>query len=189
MHNDPIIGEMPPLPDTTQLVLPEILPAQPEALKNLLTLCNAMDAALGQKDSLEEQVKANEERIKHLSTKLIPDMMASIGMNEITLVTGRKISIKPDIKANVSKERMAAVLAWLKDKGMDSIAKQYLKVEPQFAEAIEQAGVGFTREATIHPSTLLSFVKEQLAAEDNTNFPRELFGVYEGTKAVTTTTR
>lgn len=177
------------MPDPNQLVMPGVLPEQPETLKTLMTLCNTLDLAVIHKDALEEQVKANNERIQYLATKLIPDMMMSIGMTEVTLSTGRRITLKPDIHASVSKERMAAVLDYLRANNMDSIAKQFIKMDVAFAEAIEQTGMPFTREATIHPSTLLAFVKERLAAEDNATFPRELFGVHEGTKAVTTTTR
>lgn len=178
-----------PLPDPNQLVMPSVLPEQPETLKTLMSLCVALDAAVEYKDKLEDQLKTNGERIQQLATKLIPDLMMSIGMSEVTLSNGRRISLKPDIHASVSKERMAAALAYLRANNMDSIAKQFIKLDVAFAEAIEQTGMPFTREATIHPSTLLAFVKERLAAEDNTTFPRELFGVHEGTKAVTTTTR
>lgn len=180
---------MPPLPDPNQLVMPAVLPEQPETLKTLMTLCTTLDLAVEHKEKLEEQLKANNDRIQHLATKLIPDLMMSIGMSEVTLNTGRRITLKPDIHANVSKDRMAAALAYLRANNMDSIAKQFIKLDVAFAEAIEQTGMPFTREATIHPSTLLAFVKERLAAEDNATFPRELFGVHEGTKAVTTTTR
>ena len=188
MHH-PELGDMPELPDPNQLIMPVVLPEQPETLKTLMSLCVALDAAVEYKDKLEDQLKANNERIQHLATKLIPDMMMSIGMSEVTLNTGRRIALRPDIHTSVSKERMPAALAWLREHNMDSIAKQSIKLDVAFAEAIEQTGLPFTREATIHPSTLLAFVKERLAAEENTTFPRELFGVHEGTKAVTTTTR
>lgn len=180
---------MPQIPDTAQLTMPAVLPEQPETLKILMNLCNALDSLVEYKERLEEKTKEANERIQQLSTKLIPDMMMSIGMSEVTLNTGRRITLKPDIHASVSKERMAYALVWLRNHNMDSIAKQSIKLDVAFAEAIEQTGLPFTREATIHPSTLLAFVKERLAAEDNATFPRELFGVHEGTKAVTTTTR
>ena len=180
---------MPQIPDTNQLTMPAVLPEQPETLKTLMSLCAALDELVAYKEKLEDYLKENSERIQQLSTKLIPDMMMSIGMSEVTLNTGRRIALKPDVHASVSKERMPAALAWLREHNMDSIAKQSIKLDVAFAEAIEQTGLPFTREATIHPSTLLAFVKERLAAEDSSTFPRELFGVHEGTKAVTTTTR
>jgi hypothetical protein len=180
---------MPQIPDTNQLTMPAVLPEQPETLKVLMNLCNALDSLVEYKERLEEKTKEANERIQQLSTKFIPDMMMSIGMSEVTLNTGRRIMLKPDIHTSVSKERMAAALVWLRQHNMDSIAKQFIKLDVAFAEAIEQTGMPFTREATIHPSTLLAFVKERLAAEDSSTFPRELFGVHEGTKAVTTTTR
>jgi hypothetical protein len=187
MH--PEIGEMPKIPDTAQLTMPAVLPEQPETLKTLMALCSTLDELVAYKEKLEDYLKENGERIQQLSTKLIPDMMMSIGMSEVTLNTGRKIALKPDIHTSVSKERMPYALAWLRQHNMDSIAKQSIKLDVAFAEAIEQTGMPFTREATIHPSTLLAFVKERLAADDAATFPRELFGVHEGTKAVTTTTR
>lgn len=166
-------------------------------LDTIVALCQMLASLEDEIAAMEEQMKEKQARIKDLSTRQIPDLMSSIRLTELRLTDGRKIAIRPDILASVSKERMPQVLAWLQAHNAQAIAKQKLMVdindltEPERAaltQAVENLGARPTIDASIHPSTLRSFVKEQLE-QGTPDFPRELFGVHEGSKAVITTGR
>jgi predicted nucleic acid-binding Zn-ribbon protein len=163
-------------------------------LDTVVALCHQLDRYEAEKVKLEEELQKLNGKIKELSTKAIPDMMLSLNLTELRLTNGHKIAVKPDIMASVSKDRMHAVLAWLHAHNAQAIAKQKLVVDisdlsqeavQQIHETVTSYGTSASVDASIHPSTLRAFVKEQL--EQNTpNFPRELFGVHEGSKAVIT---
>ncbi len=166
-------------------------------LDTLVALCKYLAEFEDKKGKLEEELKYVEQRIKDLSTRSIPDLMQAINLTELRLTDGRKIAVRPDIMASVSKERMPQVLAWLHAHNAQAIAKQKLMVDindlPQAAviameDAARALGARPTIDASIHPSTLRAFVKEQLE-QGTPDFPRELFGVHEGSKAVITTGR
>lgn len=164
-------------------------------LDTIVALCQALARLEDEVAAMEEQMKEKQQRIKDLSTRQIPDLMSSIRLTELRLMDGRKIAIKPDILASVSKERMPQVLAWLRAHNAQAIAKEKLSVQPRNDDDLAHAqrvlvanGLDFVIDASIHPSTLRSFVKEQLE-QGTPDFPRELFGVHEGSKAVITTGR
>jgi hypothetical protein len=166
-------------------------------LDNLIALCKHLDEFENRRDRLEEELKYVEQRIKDLSTRSIPDLMRAVNLTELRLTDGQRISVRPDIVASVSKERMPQVLAWLQAHNAQAIAKQKLVVDindlpKETVIAMENAAIALgakpTMDASIHPSTLRAFVKEQLE-QGTPDFPRELFGVHEGSKAVITTGR
>lgn len=161
---------------------------QDNPLTTLVTLCSTMAEMERKKSALTEELELLNERIKDVSTRAIPDLMSSLNLTELRLTDGSKIAVKPDILASVSKERMPAVLAWLHQNNAQSIAKEQLIVSPDLSERLAEADVPYERTASIHPSTLRAFVKEHLE-QGTPDFPRELFGVHEGSKAVITTGR
>lgn len=166
-------------------------------LNTLVALCKYLAEFEDKKGKLEEELKYVEQRIKDLSTRSIPDLMQTINLTELRLTDGRKIAVRPDIVASVSKERMPQVLEWLHAHNAQAIAKQKLMVDinnlteterAALTQAVENLGARPTIDASIHPSTLRAFVKEQLE-QGTPDFPRELFGVHEGSKAVISTGR
>lgn len=149
------------LPNPGQQVMPEITPPQEVKIQDILLLAKSLEETIEEIEKKEQDLKKLEERKKRISEVLLPDIMGQIGMTEFRMTSGRKIRIKPDIYASAPEARMERIVAWLTERNMASI----VKTKP-----------------SIHPSTLKSFVKEQLAADPQ--FPRELFGVHEVQKAV-----
>lgn len=137
--------------------------------------------ALRETEELVEEIKAH---VENLSKRVLPDLMTSVGLTEV-VVKGTKITIKPDVVGNVPKDRMDAVAEWLDANNAGAIMKRELRVNFDKKEQLIASNTPFTENNSIHHSTLQAFVREQV--ENNPNFPRELFGVHEGSKAVTKT--
>jgi hypothetical protein len=125
--------------------------------------------------------KANEHR-KDIAERALPDLMAELGLTELTLRDGRKISTKVDYFASIPKNRMDAAVEWLKAHNMAGIVKETLIIEADYKEQLISACVPFAADCKIHPSTLKAFVKERIEA--GAPLPRETFGVHTVNKAV-----
>ncbi len=164
-------------PTTTQTTIEAVLPQQVFNMGELIVLCNVLTLAEERAEKLAQDVKDNNERIAWLSERLIPDMMTMVGLTELTLVGGKKIKLKDKVFASTPKDRMDSVLAWLKERNFQAIAKETLTVSVEHAEQLTAQGITFRRDASIHPSTLGAFVRERLADDPDNQFPRELFGV------------
>lgn len=151
---------MNPLPNPNQLTMEPILPAQEVRLADIVALGKALNDVTNEIDKLKEKLKEREAVKKRIAEILLPDIMGQIGLTELRLTSGQKVIIKDDIYTSAPEAKMDEITAWLNARNMGSI----VKTKP-----------------SIHPSTLKSFVKEQLALDPE--FPRELFGVHEVQKA------
>jgi hypothetical protein len=147
---------------------------------------------LRQRQELVDRVQEAEEALEHfrellnvVETRKIPDLFDELGMSEVTLADGRKVTVKPEYYASITKEHFPAAKAWLQERGHDSIVKsevvlrfgrgeheQLAKVKKTL-EALRQA---FSEKEAIHPATLKSFVREQ--KEAGADLPDDVFGVY-----------
>jgi hypothetical protein len=169
-------------PDLDQMVIPEVLPPQPDNLATIVTLSKQLVLLQEQKEQQAETLAATDKAIKDLAEKQLPDLMTACGLTELNLTSGEKILVKPEYYANISKDRADAAYRWLREHNMGGILKEKIVVELENQTALAEANIPFVVDATIHPSTLKSFVKERV--ESGEEFPRELFGVHVVDKAV-----
>lgn len=153
-----------------------------ERLTHLADLAKIQEVKIAalSKDLAEEQ----EELVKIVRV-LMPNIMEELGMAEFKMVDGRVISINPKVNASIQAEQKPLAYEWLEQNGYDGIIKtkvgsEFGKGEMEFAvkaqKALQEAGFMATLDRNIHPATLLSFVKERLAAGDT--LPRS-FSVFE----------
>jgi len=123
----------------------------------------------------------------------LPTAMAEAGVMEFTLATGEKISVKPDIYPTIPKPKTLLAYSWLRDHGHGSLIKnnvtvQFGKGEDEKAivllNQLTEGGYQPVQKESVHPGTLKSFVKEQMADPDTEELPEDLFTVFEVKKAV-----
>lgn len=136
------------------------------------------DAILEQTNDLKLKLEA----AKEISENKLPDLLNGLGLTEITTRTGKKMSLKLDTFAHISKDNADAAFGYLRAQNMAGIIKEEIAVNKDDAELLRQHGIPFALEQSIHPQTLKSFAAERLAADPA--FPRELFGVYQVQRAV-----
>jgi hypothetical protein len=156
-------------------------------LEQLITLGEQLTKEHKDLMDLEARIEQTKADIGMLEKRLIPDIMNMVGLTELKLKDGSKITLKPDVGGSVPKDRMEAVSDWLEANNSAAIMKRSLVVDFDKKEQLIAANTPFSINTSIHHSTLQAFIREQV--ETNPEFPRELFGVYEAQKAVVKTAR
>jgi hypothetical protein len=140
---------------------------------------------------LEEQVKARNEILRNLNETLIPDLMSEVGLSELKLESGLKLTIKPFYNAKIPDDKKQAAFAWLRTTQNDGIIKSFVELafgkgsDEQFQKCqnlLLKHHFEFSADESVHPQTLKAFVKEQLEAAKP--LPLDLFGVFQGKRAV-----
>ena len=147
----------------------------------------ALARALVDADVFVKEMEANlqdaKERARVLREETIPSAMQELGLEEIKLETGQKLSVKQDVYASIPAAYKAAAYQWLEDNGFGAIIKtdvtvQYGKGELEKAQELfdELISRNMAPDLTqnIHAQTLKAFLREQISA--GTAIPLDLFG-------------
>jgi hypothetical protein len=166
-----------------------------DALRQLTDLVDQAAEFEERVEEVERELKAQQKGLHRLVNELIPDLMAEIGIDEITTQEGVSVSIRDYYGATLSKGRNETeaghvtrrnhAMQWLRANGHAGIIKNELKAtlkedEGSYALRIiqhlkEQWGVTMENNENIHPQTLKAFVKEQ--TETGSDLPMDLFRV------------
>lgn len=146
----------------------------------------ATEARKKAEDALQK-LKQAEER---LLNKEIPELLASMRLEECTTASGIEVKVKRDIKASLpGHERVEArmgALRWLVDHGHGGVIKNQVSVALDRGEdaradelIVELRAKGFAVEAKkdVHTSTLGALVRELIA--DGKLVPRDLFNLFD----------
>ena len=75
--------------------------------------------------AIEEQLKKKKDEHDHISSKVIPELLAEQGLSEIKLADGSKVSVKKEFRATLPKDEVKrdAAYKWLRDQGLGDIIK------------------------------------------------------------------
>lgn len=138
-------------------------------------------------------LNALSDEIRELETVTLPDGLKNLGIKEITLASGAKISLIDVISASITDENREAAHAWLREhghgdiiknnltltfgKGEDEIAKKLMHHLLELRDKGETKFGDLQQKESVHPSTLKAFVKDQLSKGA---FPGDLFKLYTG---------
>ena len=79
---------------------------------------------------IEEQLKKKKDERDHISSKVIPELLAEQGLSEIKLADGSKVSVKQEFRATLPKDEVKrdAAYQWLRDQGLGDIIKNNVSV-------------------------------------------------------------
>lgn len=154
-----------------------------DKLVTLVTLAQKLEEHEQRITELETETNRIKEQKKQIDEVTLPDLMREIGLTELTLASGRKIAIKTDWFATISKDRNREAMAWLREHQLGGIIETMLIVPAELETRLTEQNTEFSKIETIHPQRLKSLVKEQCSKPDS-DFPRELFGVFEMNRAV-----
>lgn len=159
-------------------------------LKTISKLAAQQLAAEAEIVMIEEELKVKTEHLNRIKEDLLPTAMREIGIEQITLTTGEKVTIQTGITASIAKKNQPAAFAWLKANQHDDLIKHEFKVkfgrgeEPAVEKVtayLQKNGLNFSADRSVHGQTLKAFCKEQM--ERGVNLPHELFGIFEWTKS------
>jgi len=134
-------------------------------------------------DEAEGALKDAKERARVLREETIPAAMQEMGLEEVKLETGQKISIKQDVYASIPAASKGQAYDWLNEHGFGGLIK--VEVSTTFAKGeqdkaitlhttLTNMGLQPDLDQSVHAQTLKAFLREQIAAGNN--IPLDLFG-------------
>lgn len=160
-----------------------------EEVGELSNLCQLQIAEENKVSALEEELKEAKERLRSIRDDQIPTLMSQLGVSELKLQDGAKVSINKFYAASIPKNNSQAnrFFAWLEDNDLDGIIKTEVKAKFQKGEyekaqsaleALADIAPGATLGRNIHPQTLKAFVRERF--ESGEGLPTDLINVHIG---------
>lgn len=145
---------------------------------------------------LEEELKEKGKELNDVRDRDLPNAMAEVGLEEVKLKSGHKISIKSEIYASISAERTDKAYAWLRGNDFGSLIKNQIIAEfgkgederaTEAAMLLAEHGFAPTHKESVHPMTLKAFLKEQIE-KGLIEVPLDLFGAYTFNRSKVTKT-
>lgn len=154
---------------------------------------HALLAELAEKQALAAQKVAEakaalataENDLRDLNEKQIPEVMDRLGLKEVRTTTGLKVTVKEDIRASISEERMVEAFDWLRKNNHAAVIKNVLTLtfdkneDAKAAEAIALLkGKKFipVQKLSVHAQTLAKLVRDRL--EEGQPVAMDLLGVH-----------
>ena len=136
---------------------------------------------------LEDKLKKKKEEADHISSKVIPELLAEQGLSEIKLADGSKVSVKQEFRATLPKDevRRDAAYQWLRDQGLGDIIKNNVTVsfgrgEDNKANQLMDLAVanGFTpqQKSDVAWNTLTALYEERVKA--GLDMPSDVFSLW-----------
>lgn len=135
-------------------------------------------------EDLETQLTTAKADVRRVEQEDLPDLMQELGLETFKLKSGETIEVKPEVDCGISEERRAKAHDWLTINGFGGLIKT--EVIAKFGRDERDAAIACAEQIggemveRVHPSTLKSFVKEQMAA--GKPVPFDLFGVHPYSK-------
>jgi hypothetical protein len=168
-------------------------------MQRISALAQLMVQAQAAVDEAELELRRRKEALRLLAEEDLPNLMRELELTEIKLLDGSRVAVVDEVACFVSEERRAAAHAWLEEHGFGGLIKRELRVsfgrgEADLArDAAARVAVELGRSVelkdAVHPGTLKSFIKEQLALGAITDDMRTMFGVHQFALAKLTAAR
>lgn len=147
-------------------------------------------------ERIKGELDAAEKDLRRVEQEDLPELMQELGLETFKLKTGEVIEVKPEIDCGISEERRPAAHDWLLKNGFGGLIKTEVVVTfgrgdqaaaSTFAREVADAGKSPAVVERVHPSTLKSFIKEQMSA--GKPVPFDLFGVHPYNKVKVTSSK
>jgi hypothetical protein len=158
---------------------------------NLMAVLKSLADELEQADAevvaAENALEEAKNKRKDIAENRIPQ--ATDGMEgKFNLGDGRELQVKEEIRASIAGEKRVPAIQWMDNNGYGHIVKRQVIFEfpkgdeeryEKFMEAIKAVDVPnlvMKPNFTVHPATLVSWVKEQLG--EGVDLPADTFGIF-----------
>lgn len=114
-----------------------------------------------------DAAKAELDRIEEVD---FPDLLKEVGLTDLTLDDGAKLSLVEDIRCGISEDRKPRAFDWLRRHNFDGIIKSSVSVQFDKGEGkamkalfllLMKKKLNPEAKETVHPATLKSLLKEQ----------------------------
>lgn len=170
----------------------ESSPASPDLMRRLNTLVLEAARLEMEEAKLEEQAKAIKQQLRTHKEKLLPELLAEMGMTSITTKEGIHVELKDEVRVSFPKsdqDKRRRAFAYLEATGDDGLIKREFVIQygrgetswaQEFSEKLVELNVAehatVEEEWNIHHQTLLAYLKRQI--KDGKPVPLEDFGAF-----------
>lgn len=181
-------------PSVFDLIEEATLPTN-DTLTEVSELAQRRQAKALEIERLEEELKVASAELRELDDKLIPDAMATMGLQSFALEDGTKLEVVDVVDPYVKEEDRPAFFEWLAENGFGDLVKHQVvatfgKGEAEEAEnamrALAQAGVAYEDKESVHPQTLKAWTRERIETAARLRQPAvfpESLTIYQGRRA------
>jgi len=149
--------------------------------------CNELDNVRKFIADKEAEIKTAKEREFQLENEVIPSMIEGAGVKSLTLTDGSKVSVKDQLRANITMENEDYCFSRLKELGLDDVIKNEVKLtfgRGQDSDAanlmneLQDKGLYPSNKKAVPWNTLSKLVEEQISKGSMTSVDQEKFGVF-----------
>ena len=159
------------------------------SLKTLTAKANKMVELEQLVEEKQASLKATQKELKTLSEEDIPALLSEVGLSEITLPHGKKISTNAYYYGRITEHNQQEAFEWLQNNGHGDIIKNVVSVSfgrdedvdaEKLLSNLQDSGYTTNGKKWVEPMTLKAFIREQV--ESGNDLPLETFNVYIGQK-------
>ena len=159
------------------------------SLKTLTDKANKMVELEQLVEEKQASLKSTQKELKTLSEEDIPALLSEVGLSEITLTNGKKISTSAYYYGRITEHNQQEAFEWLQNNGHGDIIKNVVSVSfgrdedvnaEKLLSNLQDNGYTTNGKKWVEPMTLKAFIREQV--ESGNDLPLETFNVYVGQK-------
>ena len=136
---------------------------------------------------IEEQLKKKKDERDHISSKVIPELLAEQGLSEIKLADGSKVSVKKEYRCTLPKDesKRAQCYNWLRDQNLGDIIKNNVFVTfgkgednkaKQLLDLAQENGFEPQQKSDVAWMTLTALFRERI--ESGLDMPSDIFSTW-----------
>ena len=137
--------------------------------------------------AIEEQLKKKKEEADHISSKVIPELLAEQGLSEIKLADGSKVSVKKEFRCTLPKDQVKREQAyeWLRNEKLGDIIKNNVFVTfgkgeddkaKQLLDLAAENGYEPQQKSDVAWMTLTALFRERI--ESGLDMPSDVFSTW-----------
>jgi hypothetical protein len=135
----------------------------------------------------EEAIKNSKRQLRGLTEGLLPDALASLGVEEFKLSNGSRIVMKSILEGSLPKEEEARdnAVKWLAENGAADLIKSKIEIAVEkgntnlsamIAGYLNENEIDFEQKDDVHHGSLKAFVREKMA--NGEDVPIAALGLY-----------
>lgn len=182
---------------TAAFIVEEQAAAGSDALDRITALARLLVQQQAEVARVELELGAAKAALARTETEDLPELMKELGLLDIKLLDGSKVEVKQEVQCGISEARRPEAHKWLTDHKFGGLIKTAILLEYDSDEralavkAAQKIAKALNRDVEVkeqvHPATLKSFIKEQLAlGAEGSKPPADLFGIFPFNKAKVT---
>ena len=150
------------------------------SLKTLTDKANKMVELEQLVEEKQASLKSTQKELKTLSEEDIPALLSEVGLSEITLTNGKKISTSAYYYGRITEHNQQEAFEWLQDNGHGDIIKNVVSVSfgrdedvnaEKLLSNLQDNGYTTNGKKWVEPMTLKAFIREQV--EGGNDLPLE----------------